>query len=191
MAHDIHTGQDQKPECRSTLDQLAAARRLSATTGRSPPRMARPPRCLLHPIGTTFAKPPRMAPWCGTWSLLRRLRRAEAAAARPAAAKKPKTRRRSPNPNAGPNQRSSSQATRSASPALQKPLSIEVIRLLSPRRLAVAVPSTTPTTSAKYARRPETMRKPAGQCLMRAKTQPRRRAARATRAQPGRSGNTK
>ena len=86
---------------------------------------------------------------------------AEAAAARPAAAQKPKTRRRSPNPNAGPNQRSSSQATRIASPALQKPLSIEVIRLLSPKRLAAAVPITTPTTSAEYARRPDTIRKPA------------------------------
>ena len=60
---------------------------------------------------------------------------AEAAAARPAATQKPKTRRRSANPNAGPNQRSSSQATRIASPALQKPLSIEVIRLLSPRQI--------------------------------------------------------
>ena len=29
MAQDIHTGQDQKAECRSTLDQLAAARQLA------------------------------------------------------------------------------------------------------------------------------------------------------------------
>src|SRR6516164_804006 len=79
---------------------------------------------------------------------------AEAAVASAAAAKKPTTRRRSQNVKGRPNHRSSRQATRTASPALQNPLRMEVERLLSLRRLAALVPTTTPTTSATPARCP-------------------------------------
>src|SRR5262245_10082284 len=86
---------------------------------------------------------------------------AEVAAAMPAAATKPKTRRRSPNVNGRANHRSRSQAARTASPALQKPLKVEVQRLLSLTRLAAMVPTTTPSTSAGRTRRPNVIRIPA------------------------------
>src|SRR5262245_3351761 len=68
---------------------------------------------------------------------------AEVAVARPAAARKPPTRPKSPNVNGQPNHRSSSQATRTASPALQKPLNMDVAKLLSLIRLAEEVPTVT------------------------------------------------
>src|SRR5215467_1097257 len=86
---------------------------------------------------------------------------AEVAVARPAAARKPPTRPRSPNVNGQPNHRSSSQATRTASPALQKPLNTDVARLLSLIRLAATVPTTTPMTSAGRARGPNVIKIPA------------------------------
>ena len=114
---------------------------------------------------------------------------AEAAAARPAAAKKPKTRRRSPKPNAGPNQRSSSQATRIASPALQKPLNIEVMKTPvlqevssdgadQPRQSLVLNTHAGLTRSRSQQRR-----------QTRAKIQPRLRAAPERRVQAWLSGN--
>src|SRR5215510_5953823 len=86
---------------------------------------------------------------------------AEVAVARLAATKKPATRRRSPNMNGRPNQRSISQATRTASPALQKPLNVEVRRLRSLRRLAAMVPTTRPITTAGHACRRVMIRMPA------------------------------
>src|SRR5262249_5972995 len=78
--------------------------------------------------------------------------RAEAAAPRQAAATKRRTRRRSSKANARPNQCSIKPATRTASPALQKPLKSEVQRLLSLVRFAATVPTITPTTSAERMR---------------------------------------
>src|SRR5215510_11157392 len=85
---------------------------------------------------------------------------AETAVARPVAAKKPATRRRSANVNGVPNHRSKSQATSTASPALQKPLHSEVTALLSLMTLAATVPAITPTTTANRARRPDKIRMP-------------------------------
>src|SRR5262249_11437600 len=86
---------------------------------------------------------------------------AEVAVAKAVAAKKPTTRGRSPKVKGRPNQRSKSQAIRTASPALQNPLSTEVKRLLSLMRLAATVPASTPTTTATPARRPAEIRMPA------------------------------
>src|SRR5262245_62649566 len=86
---------------------------------------------------------------------------ADTAGAMVAAARKPSARRRSLKLNAGPNQRSSNQATSTASPALQKPLKNEVARLLSLKRLAAMVPAITPITTAGRARRPNVIRMPA------------------------------
>src|SRR5689334_22409350 len=86
---------------------------------------------------------------------------AEVAVARAAAAKKPTTRRKSPKVNDRPNHRSSSHAMSMVSPALQNPLRMDVVRLLSLRRLAATVPKTTPNTAANPARRPAAIRIPA------------------------------
>src|SRR5215471_16007303 len=86
--------------------------------------------------------------------------KAEAAAARPAAVRRPVTARRSPIVNGRPNHRSSSHAARTASPALQRLLNVAVRRLRSLTRLAARVPITKPITSAGYARRFEMIRKP-------------------------------
>src|SRR5262249_6065470 len=83
------------------------------------------------------------------------------AVAMPAAATKAKTRRKSPNVKGRPYQRSSSQAAKTASPALQMPLKVEVQRLRSPMKLAAMVPTTTPSTSAGRTRGPNVMRIPA------------------------------
>src|SRR5262249_8738279 len=83
---------------------------------------------------------------------------AEIETAIPAAVKKPPTRRKSQKVNGRPNHRSSSQANRTASPALQNPLRMEVQRLLSLMRLAATVATTTPTTSATPTRRPAAIR---------------------------------
>src|SRR5262249_905162 len=63
--------------------------------------------------------------------------------------------------NGRSNHCSSSQAAKTASPALQKPLQVEVQRLRSFVRLAAMVPTTTPNTSAGRASRPNVMRIPA------------------------------
>src|SRR6516164_5439021 len=86
---------------------------------------------------------------------------AETAVARPAAAKKPATWRKSANLNGLPNHHSSNQATSTASPALQKPLHSEVKTLLSPMTLAATVPAITPMTTAMSAHRPNRIRMPA------------------------------
>jgi hypothetical protein len=86
---------------------------------------------------------------------------AEIETAIPTAAKKPTARRKSQKVNGRPNHRSSSQATRTASPALQNPLRMEVVRLLSLMTLAATVPTTTPTMSATPIRRPATTKIPA------------------------------
>src|SRR5215470_11816657 len=86
---------------------------------------------------------------------------AEAAVAKLAAATKPATRRRSPKVNGRANQRSSSQAARTASPAFQKPLSRDATKRKSRTRPAATVPTTTPITSAGSARRPNTIKIPA------------------------------
>src|SRR5262245_16688001 len=83
---------------------------------------------------------------------------AEIETANPTAAKKPPTRCKSQKVQGRPNRRSSSQANRPASPAFQKPLRMEVERLLSLMRLAAMVPTTTPTTSATPTRRPAAIR---------------------------------
>ena len=85
---------------------------------------------------------------------------ADAVAAIPATARKPATRGRSENANARPNQRSSNQATKTASPALQMLLSIEVMRPLSLMTLAATAPATRPIISAGRARLPKTIRNP-------------------------------
>src|SRR5215831_9940064 len=64
------------------------------------------------------------------------------------AVKKPPTRRKSQKVKGRPNHRWSSQANRTASPALQRPLRTDVGGLLSLMRLAATVPTRTPTTSA-------------------------------------------
>src|SRR5262249_57488824 len=81
------------------------------------------------------------------WVMITAPQTAEVAVAIATTAKKPATRRRSQNVNGRPNHRSSSQATKTASPALQNPLRMEIERLLSLRRLAAMVPTTTPTTT--------------------------------------------
>src|SRR5215467_12713960 len=86
---------------------------------------------------------------------------AETAVASPAAAKNPATHRRSANLNGLPNHHSSSEATNTASPGLQKPLHSEVETLLSLRTLAARVPAITPMTTAISARRPDRIRIPA------------------------------
>ena len=60
----------------------------------------------------------------------------------------------------GQNRRSSNQAIRTASPELQKPLNREVRRLLSLMTLAATVPTTTPITSGRQARRPDMIKMP-------------------------------
>src|SRR6516165_3375082 len=87
--------------------------------------------------------------------------RAEAAAPRQAAAAKPSTRRRSSKANGRPNQRSINPATKTVSPALQKPLNSEVQMLLSLMRLGATVPRITPTTIAGEKRRFAMIKMPA------------------------------
>src|SRR5215467_11003208 len=74
------------------------------------------------------------------------------------AVKKPPTRHKLQKVKGRPNHRSSSQANRTASPALQSPLRMAVEGLLSLMRLAATVPTTTPTTSATPTRRPPAIR---------------------------------
>ena len=74
---------------------------------------------------------------------------AEAAAPMQAAIKNPKTRRTPTNAKVRPNHRSINQAVKTASPALQTPLNIEVQRLLSLMTLAAMVAAMIPMTTSR------------------------------------------
>ena len=85
---------------------------------------------------------------------------AAVAVATAAAASKPSTRRRLSRSKAGPNQRSTSHAARSASPTLHRPKATALATLLSPMRLATSVAANTPVIAGARAQGPSAISTP-------------------------------